>query len=97
MLELKLPKNAKRELSTFYSMFPFSLQQFSLNEELDPQLQESLATTKQWKKMKLKKERDAGIITDEEAFLFFVGAFDENQDDAEKVTIKEELVMIILV
>ena len=47
--------------------------------------------------MKLKKERDAGIITDEEAFLFFVGAFDENQDDAEKVTIKEELVMIILV
>ncbi|XP_066919925.1 coiled-coil and C2 domain-containing protein 2A-like [Clytia hemisphaerica] len=67
--------------------------QFSLNEELDPQLQESLATTKQWKKMKLKKERDAGIITDEEAFLFFVGAFDENRDDEDKSIIKEELVV----
>lgn len=52
-------------------------QQFStVTDDLDPHLQESLATTKEWKQLKLKKDHDAGIVTDEEAFMFFVGALD---------------------
>ena len=55
-----------------------------MTDELDPQLQESIATTKQWKKIKLKQEHDAGFITNEEAFQFFVGALDAEGEKAEE-------------
>jgi hypothetical protein len=58
-----------------------------MTDELDPQLQESIATTKQWKKIKLKQEHDAGFITNEEAFQFFVGALDA---EGEKPVEEEE-------
>lgn len=58
-----------------------------VEEELDPYLQQSIATTKEWKKLKLKKGKELGFVTEEEAFQFFVGEIDEELDteEAEKI------------
>lgn len=53
-------------------------------------MQESIATTKEWKKLKLKKEREAGLVTDEEAFQFFVGSLDDGEETKLKDNIIEE-------
>lgn len=68
----------------------FDFQQVSFGrEELDPHLQESIATTKEWKKLKLNKEREAGLVTDEEAFQFFVGSLDDGKDKGEDKVAEE--------
>lgn len=53
-----------------------------------------MATTKEWKKLKLKKDHDAGIVTDEEAFMFFVGAVDGETNDPDKE--KEENIVTVV-
>ena len=55
-------------------------EQATLEDDLDPVLAQSMATMKEWKRLKNKGIKDAGFPTDEEAFKFFVGAMDADDE-----------------